>query len=694
MLAFLLIACTAKTGGASALLRTDTEPVGDNCASGGVAVSSGTDDDGDGVLSDAEVDTTVYVCNGEDGVDGGDGGDDSGPGGDDGTSALISTSEEPAGENCPSGGVRIDTGLDDDGDGALDEDEIDDTEYVCDGEDGEDGEDGKDGASGTTTLAEVSEEPEGANCPYGGQRVDTGTDVDGDGELDDDEILSTSYVCNGSDGSDGSDGSAALVSTADEPAGANCAEGGIAVYVGNDDDGDGTLDSGEVDSTSYICDGEDGSGSSGGLAGTTVVGDYTVANSVDAALLDGVEQITGTLTIYGSSLTEVSLPDIARVGNLTIGSTSGTTWTPDVIDLPSLTTVDGTLAVYYVSMTDWSDLDLFTSAGNVGMTMPTGVTTIDTFNGLESVSGNITYSNGTGITTLDGFERLSSVGGKLTVSSGSAITAITGFESLVTVDELSIDCGNCTDLSGFGALETATGTVTISNADIADLTDFASLSALGGLKLMDLTSFTSLYQLTGLTEIGGPLTLNGLTALTALTGLNDLTTVSGTVEISDNSALTSLSALGNLTSAEDLVISNNDALTSLSGLVVDLPDDGTLAVGYNLLLTDISALASVTGSVQVLMVYSNAALTNLDGLDNITYVGYTSSSSSTATYIFQNAALTDITGLNGLTALGYGGHSITSNSALCTSLVTALYTSIGSSDILGTWTAAANKSGC
>ena len=38
-------------------------PWGGTCLRGGVKVESGVDDDGDGVLSDAEVDTAQYVCN-------------------------------------------------------------------------------------------------------------------------------------------------------------------------------------------------------------------------------------------------------------------------------------------------------------------------------------------------------------------------------------------------------------------------------------------------------------------------------------------------------------------------------------------------------------------------------------------------------------------------------------------------------
>ena len=165
---------------------------------------------------------------GTDGMDGMDGTDDM-----NGQSSLIATSAEPAGTNCPAGGVRIDHGVDDDGNGTLDAMEIDGTEYACDG------------ASASSTLVVVTAEPAGANCANAGQRIDTGVDTDASGTLEAGEIDSTSHVCNGRHGS--------LVDVSDEPRGANCAQGGQRIRVGPDTNGDGVLDDAEVTNTSYIC---------------------------------------------------------------------------------------------------------------------------------------------------------------------------------------------------------------------------------------------------------------------------------------------------------------------------------------------------------------------------------------------------------------------------------------------------------
>ena len=50
----------------------------------------------------------------------------------------------------------------------------------------------------------------------------------------------------GQDGVNGTDGLNVLVKTTDEAAGSSCANGGLKIEVGGDDDGDGLLSSSEV----------------------------------------------------------------------------------------------------------------------------------------------------------------------------------------------------------------------------------------------------------------------------------------------------------------------------------------------------------------------------------------------------------------------------------------------------------------
>ena len=67
---------------------------------------------------------------------------------------------------------------------------------------------GADGDTAVKTLINTSDEAPGTNCANGGIKIEVGDDTNGNGILDTDEINDslTRYVCNGDDGQDGADG--------------------------------------------------------------------------------------------------------------------------------------------------------------------------------------------------------------------------------------------------------------------------------------------------------------------------------------------------------------------------------------------------------------------------------------------------------------------------------------------------------
>jgi OmcA/MtrC family decaheme c-type cytochrome len=119
----------------------------------------------------------LIACNGDRGP--------AGPAGEPGAPALAATSDEPAGTNCPNGGTKVEAGVDDNGNGVLDDSEVMSTTYVCNG-------------AGTNALVKTSPEPVGDNCAFGGTRIETGLDTNNNDTLDASEIdaAATSFVCN------------------------------------------------------------------------------------------------------------------------------------------------------------------------------------------------------------------------------------------------------------------------------------------------------------------------------------------------------------------------------------------------------------------------------------------------------------------------------------------------------------------
>ncbi|WP_230457829.1 hypothetical protein [Alcanivorax sp. VBW004] len=254
--------------GLSALIKTEVELPGAVCPAGGVRVLSGVDTNRNGLLDAGEEAQASYLCHGEAGSDG-----------QDGAQALLASTQIPAGEQCVVGGYRIDTGLDSNANGLLEGSEVTANFYVCNGADGENG------TNGLQSLINISSEPAGDNCAAGGKQIQVGVDLDGNATLESAEVQKSAFLCHGEDGLDGvdgqdgaegqpgndgldgadgedgapgRDGENALLSTQEEPAGTNCAAGGVALLVGLDQNGNNVLDSAEVQSTTYLCHGAGG----------------------------------------------------------------------------------------------------------------------------------------------------------------------------------------------------------------------------------------------------------------------------------------------------------------------------------------------------------------------------------------------------------------------------------------------------
>jgi len=135
--------------------------------------------------------------------------------GSDGKQALLKPIPEPAGENCSSGGYRIESGIDLNSNGTLESEEIQSSIFICNGNDGEDGDNGVDGLNGSNGvdglnglngvdgkqfLLSVLPETESEHCADGGFKIETGIDDNSNGILDSSEVNTLAYVFNGVDG--------------------------------------------------------------------------------------------------------------------------------------------------------------------------------------------------------------------------------------------------------------------------------------------------------------------------------------------------------------------------------------------------------------------------------------------------------------------------------------------------------------
>lgn len=182
------------------------------------------------------------------------------------------------------------------------------------------------------SLVNISEELAGDNCEYGGVKIEIGVDENRNNSLDSDEVESSSFVCSGAT-------SKSLINSSIEEAGANCSYGGEKIEVGVDLNNNDILDTEEVQSTFYICNGQDGLNN--GLTYFVLGGDITDAEAAER-IVNEVGRNTQYVLIQGTTqLTTLDLSSIEETIQIEMRSNEKLS----TVNLENLTTIRGYLAI-------------------------------------------------------------------------------------------------------------------------------------------------------------------------------------------------------------------------------------------------------------------------------------------------------------------------------------------------------------
>ena len=144
---------------------------------------------------------------------------------------------------CPSGGIRVESGLDEDEDGVLSPEEVSQVQKLCNGMDGV-----------STQIETVTLEPGDPNCPNGGTTLTVWQDLDFDSIRTEEETESVQTICSGIDGIDGLSTFTQLTTLAPDE---SCPAGGVLIEAGLDEDQDGLLIPEEIISSQVVCNGVD-----------------------------------------------------------------------------------------------------------------------------------------------------------------------------------------------------------------------------------------------------------------------------------------------------------------------------------------------------------------------------------------------------------------------------------------------------
>ena len=206
-------------------------------------------------------------------------------------------------------------------------------------------------------------EPAGAHCANGGLAVRTGDDVDNDDVVSEAEAVSTNYVCNGAAGMPGT-GVTSLTKVTPEPEGTHCTLGGYKLESGKDTNGNDVLDSTEVTSAEYLCAPET-------TASNLVLLNKTFINNADAACPGGYLRIgygvdangDGTLSSTEQTSSFVTCNLLPRVTSSTTVVVADCTQSPIVLPITSVD-LDGRVAMTSVQVLSSGSQLVFSSGPN------------------------------------------------------------------------------------------------------------------------------------------------------------------------------------------------------------------------------------------------------------------------------------------------------------------------------------------
>jgi collagen triple helix repeat protein len=395
------------------------------------------------------------------------------------------------------------------------------------------------GGLGTSTLAIRRAEPAGANCPDGGERIDTGFDDNGNNVLDTSEIDVSAYICHGAAGVNGS---GALVETDPEQPGDNCAEGGLLLRYGTDANADGALQTAELEGSRYVCDGEDG---------TSVIG------STGATGTAGVEGATGGAGSNSLAVVDSEGGESCEFDGfaLMVGVDDGGSGDTEAVAGDGLLDEDEIDDIEVVCIGDPGP------SGATGATGATGTNGSNGANGDPGPAGTNGLNGARGATGTDGSNGANGATGATGVTGTDGANGATGATGVTGTDGLN----GANGATGPDGLTGATGATGVTGTDglngATGATGATGVTGTDGLNgatgATGVTGTNGLNGAAGATGATGADGLNGATGVTGSDGVNGATGATGVAEASGPIAFQSFQLASNIND----IIEGDDTFT-------------------------------------------------------------------------------------------------------------------------------------
>lgn len=327
------------------------------------------------------------------------------------------------------------------------------------------------------------------------------------------------------------------------------------------------------------------------IEGDVFIGDWSGS---DITNLDGLNVLTsiggnmwiGIYSINGMGWLEcdgnTNLEDITGLSSLTtIGGDLGIFCNDSIVDLSgleSLTNIGGSLRIGYAQKDNWIGLQI---AGNQSLTNITALAGITSIGGDIEIMGNVSLTNLAGLENIDAnsIEDLSiNYNSSLATCEVQSICAyLANPPGTIKIYENGPGCSNPAEIAnacGFQIPCLPYGNYYFSNQVEVDSFQvyYQNCTELLGSVIIAGDDIVNLHGLSGVTSIGGNLSMINNELLTGLEGLNDLQTIGGALNIGKpwvggNPSLINLTGLESLNAiGGEINISGNGALISLQGI--------------------------------------------------------------------------------------------------------------------------------
>lgn len=364
-------------------------------------------------------------------------------------------------------------------------------------------------------------------------------------------------------------------------------------------------------------------------AGDTFDGDLRVSEAPDAFCETG-RWVTGDLVIDGPSepvacvcgvggdlrveADEAVLPELQRIdGDLALVATPVSR-----VDLPALETLRGALLLEGNPLLGEVSLGRLRETGRVSVRDNGSLATL-AVGSLAQVTGSLVVRDNAVLGGLD-LGSLTAVGGVLAAVDNPLLVSFGAPDALVSVPDGIEIVGNpaLTGLSGFAALDSATGTLRVAELNPGTVDVFPLVRAAGAVQLTDLGPLTELHAFQSLETVAGTVRVAHLGSVGSLDLLGHLRHVEGGLVVDDigNRAVIGFPQLESV--GGGLEIAYCSALTEVR--FESLTAVGGLVVQYDPVLPDLDGLQGLTSVGGAVEIHHLLALTTLTGLDNVAVI--------------------------------------------------------------------------